>query len=79
MGELPSELDVGRGESGPVLGQNLQFERVSGLVRGTPAGLLTSWQVGYAFGVGSDAPWGKGEPCAWGSEASAAERHGRGH
>lgn len=56
MGELPSELDVGRGKGGPVLGQNLQFERVSSLVRGMPAGLLTSWQVGYAFGVGSDAP-----------------------
>lgn len=46
LGELPAELGVGSGEAGPVLAQNLQFERVSGLVRGTPAGLLTSWQVG---------------------------------
>lgn len=45
-GELPAELGVGRGEAGPVLGRNLQFERTSSLVRGMPAGPLTSWQVG---------------------------------
>ena len=41
----------------------IHFEKASGLVRGMPAGLLTSWQEGQAFGEGSDAPWGEGEPC----------------
>lgn len=77
-GELPAELGAGRGEAGPGLGWNLHFEKASGLVRGTPAGLLTSWQEGQAFGEGSDAPWGEGEPCGWGLEVAAVERHGRG-
>jgi hypothetical protein len=34
------------GEAGHVLDQSLQLERASGLVRGSPAGPLTSWQVG---------------------------------
>lgn len=46
-GELPAELGAGRGEAGSARGQDLhQFERTSSLVRGTPAGPLTSWQVG---------------------------------
>ena len=66
-GELPAEPGAGRGEAGPGLGWNLHFERASGLVRGTPAGPLTSWQEGQAFGEGSDAPWGEGEPCGLGA------------
>lgn len=76
-GELPAEPGAGRGEAGPGLGWNLHFERASGVVRGTPAGPLTSWQEGQAFGEGSDAPWGEGEPCGWGLEVAAVERHGR--
>lgn len=77
-GELPAELGARRGEAGPGLGWNLHFERASGLVRGTPAGPLTSWQEGQAFGEGSDARWGEGEHCGWGLEVAAAERYGRG-
>lgn len=40
------KLGVGRGEAGRGLCQSLQLERASGLVRGVPAWLLTSWQEG---------------------------------
>lgn len=77
-GELPAGLGFGSGEAGCVLGQSLWLEKPSGLVWRLPAGLLTSLQVGLAFGKGSDAPWGQGEPCGGGCETAARRDMGEG-